>query len=569
MEEFTLKKKGKTIRIFLQIQSRRRITLDADLPVVAVNDWMPVIDLKTGTEKGQLRINLAAGTERQIAHLVMPGWRPESREALNEDEHIYDSVHDGDDGDDGDDDDDSAVLCGGEESEAGRVEGDDEEEEVEVAVQEGEWEGESSFFSAVVRIEEGQNLPHKRTPPSTYLTFASSRPPVVVTDIAHRTTRPKWNFERHVDIASDVLTDPRRHFILKLWKCGKSDEDVDLNRDHVIGFVAVDLAPLCLPGFPKISGWYNVMDFVGRCRGQVKVSVTPAEDLSKQADCRKLRRRISEVSSTVSNDDGARFVTSGRYAAFPSHLVQYTEQAISPSPVQDFGQALSTNASQKDLGPKGGWQPPELPSLDEAQSTHSFLDRKLREMAGTTEQLKERLCGGGSRAPGESAADVRRAEEAEHAAPSADLQSMTVDELQRVIEGRLKTIRLQNGAENRGEDEGRSGSRLESMEEIDLVSPSTSSQRSTPDLSAVSAEIAGVIGTDAVANTDMPDLGEIDWAHVMRHDRVETVSVSEHEQVEDNAQSRQGPEGGNPAEDDRVGSTSRPTGPPAKDGTGS
>ena len=86
-------------------------------------------------------------------------------------------------------------------------------------------------------------------------------------------------------------------------------------------------------------------------------------------------------------------------------------------------------------------------------------------------------------------------------------------------------------------------------------------------MSAVSAEIAGVIGTDTVANTDMPDLGEIDWARVMRHDGVETIS--EHAGVEDNAQSRQGPEGGNPAEDERVRSTSRPTGPSAKDGTGS
>ena len=520
-----------------------------------MNDWIPVIDLKTGTEKGQLKINLAAGTERQIAHLVMPGWRPESRKSLDEDEHIYDSVHDEDDNDDGEEH-PRAVASGGEGSEDMPV--DSGEEEVEVAVAEGECEGERSFFSAVVRIEEGQNLPHKRTPPSTYLTFASSRPDVVVTDIARRTTRPKWNFERRVDIASDVLIDPRRHFILKLWKSGKGDEDVDLSRDHIIGFVAVDLAPLCLPGFPKISGWYNVMDFVGRCRGQVKVSVTPAEDLSKQAECRKFRRRISEVSSIVA-DDEARFVTTGRYAQFPSHLVQYTEQAISPSPIQDFVQTQMANATKKDFQSKGGWQPPELPSLDEAQSTHSFLDRKLREMAGTTEQLKERLSGGGSRAPVESALDAPRAEEVE---PSTDLQSMTVDELQRVIESRLKTIRLQNGTENRGEDEGQ----IESMDEINLVSSSASSQGSTPDLSAVSAEIAGVIGTDTVANTDMPDLGEIDWARVMRHDGVETIS--EHAGVEDNAQSRQGPEGGNPAEDERVRSTSRPTGPSAKDGTG-
>ena len=107
--------------MFLQIQSRRRITLDADMPVVAVNDWMPVVDLKTGAEKGQLRVTLAAGTERQIGSLVMPGWRPENRKSLEEDEHLYDSVHEsGDEDAEGD-------SSGGEGGEVRRVENGEEE----------------------------------------------------------------------------------------------------------------------------------------------------------------------------------------------------------------------------------------------------------------------------------------------------------------------------------------------------------------------------------------------------------------------------------------------------------
>ena len=535
---------------FIQIQPRRRITLDGDLPIVSVNDWMPVIDLKTGAEKGQLKINLAAGTERQIAKLVMPGWRPGSKESSNEDEHVYDSVHN----DEEEDEEDASIHGGGEGSGAREVESGREEvgeQEVEVAVPEGDYceggEEESTFFSCVVRIEEGQNLPHKRSLPSTYLTFASRHPPVVVTDIAHRTTRPKWNFERRVDIAGDVLIDPRRHFILKLWRHLSEDgeDEVDFERDHIVGFVAVDLAPLCLPGFPKISGWYNVMDFVGRCRGQVKVSVTPAEDLTRLAHQRRLRRRISEVSS-VADTGEARFVTCGKYAQFPSHLVQYPEQVISPSPVQDEEQMEEGRPLK---GGGGGWQPPQLTSLDEALSTHSFLEQKLREMAGTTEQLRERL---GTATSTESAPRMAGAP----VPPSTDLESMTVDELQTVIEGRLKMLQLQNGVD----DDERSH---ESMEEINLVSSSseTPSARSSPDLSAVSAEIAGVVGTDAAvagataANTDIPDLGEIDWARVLRQDRVESASELGQQQ------SRQGPEGGNPAEDERVGSGGTPPAP--------
>ena len=539
---------------FIQIPARRRITLDGDLPVVSVNDWMPVIDLKTGAEKGQLKINLAAGTERQIAKLVMPGWRPESKESSNEDEHVYDSVHI-----DEEEDEEDPSINGAREVESDREEV--EEQEVEVAVPEGdeceEGEEESTFFSCIVRIEEGQNLPHKRSLPSTYLTFASRHPSVVVTDIARRTTRPKWNFERRVDIAGDVLVDPRRHFILKLWRHLSEDgEDVDFERDHIIGFVAVDLAPLCLPGFPKISGWYNVMDFVGRCRGQVKVSVTPGEDLTRLADQRRLRRRASEISS-VPDTGEARFVTHGKYAQFPSHLVQYPEQVISPSPVQDEEQRSPPEESRPLKGGGGGWQPPQLPSLDEALSTHSFLEQKLREMAGATEQLRERL------GTATSTERVQRAAAAAPVPPPTDLESMTVDELQTVIEGRLKMLQLQNGVD----DDERSH---ESMEEINLVSSSSSetpSARSSPDLSAVSAEIAGVVGTDAVAagataaaaNTDIPDLGEIDWARVLRQDGVESASESAGQQ-----QSRQGPEGGNPAEDERGGSGGTP--PPPKDG---
>ena len=40
--------------------------------------------------------------------------------------------------------------------------------------------------------------------------------------------------------------------------------------DAVVGFTAVDLSVL-LNGMPCIMGWYNIMDFSGRCNGQIKV----------------------------------------------------------------------------------------------------------------------------------------------------------------------------------------------------------------------------------------------------------------------------------------------------------
>ena len=65
------------------------------------------------------------------------------------------------------------------------------------------------------------------------------------------------------------MTDPKRQLIAKVWH---KDENVS---DYVIGFSAIDLGILLHNGFTEISGWYNVMDFVGRCRGQINVEIKP------------------------------------------------------------------------------------------------------------------------------------------------------------------------------------------------------------------------------------------------------------------------------------------------------
>jgi hypothetical protein len=43
-------------------------------------------------------------------------------------------------------------------------------------------------------------------------------------------------------------------------------------RDRVLGTAAVDLTAL-LFGIPWVSGWFNIVDFTGRCNGQIKVCI--------------------------------------------------------------------------------------------------------------------------------------------------------------------------------------------------------------------------------------------------------------------------------------------------------
>lgn len=46
----------------------------------------------------------------------------------------------------------------------------------------------------------------------------------------------------------------------------------------MLGYAAVDLSPL-LASFPSVTGWYNIINWVGRCRGQIKVSIVPRGEL--------------------------------------------------------------------------------------------------------------------------------------------------------------------------------------------------------------------------------------------------------------------------------------------------
>lgn len=65
----------------------------------------------------------------------------------------------------------------------------------------------------------------------------------------------------------------QKRLILKVWHLIDPDESININlrRDIVIGFSAIDLSVL-MAGFPIISGWFHIMDFTGKCNGQIKVN---------------------------------------------------------------------------------------------------------------------------------------------------------------------------------------------------------------------------------------------------------------------------------------------------------
>ncbi|CAH1960455.1 unnamed protein product [Acanthoscelides obtectus] len=118
--------------------------------------------------------------------------------------------------------------------------------------------------------------------PSCYVTFESLvNSELYTTPVVSKGTSPVWNYTREVFLSSDFLTNGQKRLIFKVWR--KSTNAVtspNMQTDVVLGFAAVDLTVL-LAGFPNIQGWFNIMDFSGKCNGQINIHIMPLEDLSK------------------------------------------------------------------------------------------------------------------------------------------------------------------------------------------------------------------------------------------------------------------------------------------------
>ena len=451
-----------------------------------MDDWLPVKDLDTNDELGQIRVTLAAGRDAQIKHL-MPQHRSPAKKAdeekkktsshgivedIEDDEHIYDTVHE----ESFESEDLIKKTTGGQAEEASpsALSSTSSTTLVEASSSSGEslpsqeeapsppppalppsrrtqvnqkppaalnFEGSSAaekqqLFRIKLSLDEARNLSRvfdpvlqERVAPSTYLTFTSGSK-TVRTNCIHTSSHPQWAFRTVAEISGEILTDPKRHFILKLWHHPNSGScsEIDLENDHVIGFVAIDLHPF-RSGFPQICGWYNVMDFIGRCRGQVKVTVKPLmnpEEIRSMPGLPYLARRESTSSQVCCGSSGP-FLVETRYQTYPSHLVQHTEQIISPcsspepqkdarkvstqvnanttfqregeNPLPSLPTVRSLHATQVHPKPSDRqdettkacfWNPP-LPESATEDTTKSMLERKMTDLEETTKRLKEKL----------------------------------------------------------------------------------------------------------------------------------------------------------------------------------
>uniref|UniRef100_A0A8C3U2N8 C2 domain containing 3 centriole elongation regulator n=1 Tax=Catharus ustulatus TaxID=91951 RepID=A0A8C3U2N8_CATUS len=151
-----------------------------------------------------------------------------------------------------------------------------------------------------ILVERAMHLSLKGSPlterevaaPSSCVSFAvAGADAPVTTPVIENTDSPVWDFQQQARLSKELLVDPQQTLVFKVWhKAGKSE--------RVIGFASVDLSPL-LSGFQLVCGWYNITDFSGQCRGQIKVAVSPLQNIHQLREERQTRARSRPESSAV------------------------------------------------------------------------------------------------------------------------------------------------------------------------------------------------------------------------------------------------------------------------------
>ncbi|NXF55016.1 C2CD3 protein, partial [Oceanites oceanicus] len=129
------------------------------------------------------------------------------------------------------------------------------------------------------------------TAPSSCVSFAvAGADAPITTSVIENTDSPVWDFQQQARLSKELLLDPQQTLVFKVWHKAETE--------RVIGFASVDLSPL-LSGFQLVCGWYNITDFSGQCRGQIKVAISPLQNINNLKEERQARIRTQPASSSV------------------------------------------------------------------------------------------------------------------------------------------------------------------------------------------------------------------------------------------------------------------------------
>ncbi|KAI6079219.1 C2 domain-containing protein 3 isoform X4 [Aix galericulata] len=212
--------------------------------------------------------------------------------------------------------------------------------------QEGDVEFLENTVAVNILVERAMHLSLKGSPlterevtaPSSCVTFAvAGADAPVTTSVVENTDSPVWDFQQQARLSKELLLDPQQTLVFKVWHKAAETE-------RVIGFASVDLSPL-LSGFQLVCGWYNITDFSGQCRGQIKIAVSPLQNVNNLKEEKQARIRIQTTNSSVKD-------------SFP----------VSPSNVSSFSKQMSNTLSREVSVPT---REPTVPSRINSPKMHA------------------------------------------------------------------------------------------------------------------------------------------------------------------------------------------------------
>ncbi|BFZ15049.1 hypothetical protein BsWGS_18088 [Bradybaena similaris] len=140
-------------------------------------------------------------------------------------------------------------------------------------------------FTVILAVERAMHLPlvternrSGEISPTTYVSFQSvERTKPTCSNIFPNSVNPVWDYAVETRLSTEYLYKENKNLVLKVWhKPSDAPKAPDKSCDRVLGFVSVDLTSFT-KGFQQICGWYNIMNFNGQCKGQIKVNITPVD----------------------------------------------------------------------------------------------------------------------------------------------------------------------------------------------------------------------------------------------------------------------------------------------------
>ncbi|XP_010129000.1 PREDICTED: C2 domain-containing protein 3, partial [Chlamydotis macqueenii] len=190
------------------------------------------------------------------------------------------------------------------------------------------------------------------TAPSSCVSFAvAGADAPVTTSVVENTDSPVWDFQQQARLSKELLLDPQQTLVFKVWHKAETE--------RVIGFASVDLSPL-LSGFQLVCGWYNITDFGGQCRGQIKVAVSPLQNVSNLKEERQARIRTQPPSSSVKPS----------FPTFLSNPTSFSKQMLNSS-----SKEVSVPARERKISPPGTHTPRHEEHMQNVRRFHESLQQ--------------------------------------------------------------------------------------------------------------------------------------------------------------------------------------------------